>query len=84
MQKRILLRTAKKLGSFFGSIFFIIGGIFSSGWAGKYFFDDPFIGQGIFIAAGGISVCAYFAYKDAKYEVEHENQQLIQELTKHG
>lgn len=84
MQKRVLFRTAKKLGSFFGFLFVISGGIYSSAWIGKHLFDDPFIGNLLFFGIGGISALCYFAYKEAKYEVESEDQNLIRELTKHG
>ena len=84
MQKRVLLRTAKKLSKFFGFLIFFAGGMFGSAWAGHYFFNDPFLGNVAFLGVLGISSICVLAYRDAKIEVNIENKILIQELTKHG
>lgn len=84
MQKRVLLRTAKKLGKFFGFLIFFVGGMFGSAWAGHYFFNDTFLGNGIFLGLISIGSVCTLAYRDAKSEIDIENKNLMQELTKHG
>lgn len=84
MQKRVLLRTAKKLGKFFGFLIFFAGGMFGSAWAGHYFFNEPFLGNCVFLGLIGIGTICAVAYRDAKIEVNLENKILMQELTKHG
>lgn len=84
LNPRVLIRTAKKVGSFFGTLLFIIGGIILSSWFGKYMFDDPMLGTLLFMGTIGFSAIVFFAYQQAKYEVKYENDKLIQELTKNG
>lgn len=82
MQKRVILRTARKLGVFFGFLAFLIVGIFGSAFLGAYLFNEPAIGNIIFIIFFAVGTIAFFAYSEAKSEVEYENKMLIQELTK--
>ena len=84
MQNRVLFRTAKKVGLFLLWTACLIGSMFGSALAGHYFFNDPFIGNMIVIGLGSIIGISYFSYREAKTEIEFENNKLIQELTKHG
>ena len=84
MSSKVLFRTAKKLGILFGSLASFIFVVFLGDQFGKYFFTDGILGTIIILGSICLLSVIYFAYKDAKYEVENENNKLIQELTKHG
>lgn len=84
MQKKVILRTIKKVAVFFGAIFAGVAVVELSSLVGGYLFDNPIWGTIFVVGAGVLSAIFYFAYKEAKYEVDRENEKLIQELTKHG
>ena len=84
MQKKVLVRTIQKVATFFGAIFAGVVAVELASLAGEYLFGNPLWGSIFVIAAGVLSAIVYYAYKEAKYEVDRENEKLIQELTKHG
>lgn len=84
MQKRVLLRTANKLGKFFGLLILIVGGIFATSWLGLHLFNDPLLGNLFFIGVGTLGFLVFFSYNESKSEIEEENRQLVRELNKHG
>lgn len=84
MRKKILLRTAYKVGKFFGFLVFLIGYMFLAEWVGNYFFQNAFVGYAILLVTAMLWVIVSISYKEAKYEVDRENDKLIRELTKNG
>ena len=84
MQKKVLLRTIQKVAIFFGAIFVGIASVELASLAGNYLFGNPLWGGVFLVVTGVLSALFYFAYKEAKYEVDCENEKLIRELTKNG
>lgn len=84
MKKKVLIRTAQKLGIFFAAVLGGVAVVEGSWWLADYLFGQPLLGSIIIVASGTLSALVYHVYQQAKSEVEYENKKLIQELTKHG
>lgn len=84
MRKKIILRTCRKIGGFFGTVIGASALGYLSIYIGITFFGDALIGLLLIFGLLGLLAVMYFAYKDAKMEVEIENRELMRELTKNG
>ncbi len=77
---RVLKRTLYKLGVLFG---IVVGGICYAGAAmyiGHHFFGSKEGGLFGFYIAGFLAFIVHWTYKDAKREIENENNDLMRQL----
>lgn len=84
MNKKVMFRTAQKIGVLILTIAGVLLAVLMSGWIGQYLFNDSLIGNSLLFGTVIVASIIYYAYRDAKYEVENENQKLIRELSKNG
>lgn len=80
MINRVLKRTLYKLGVIFGVVFGIVAYAVMALYIGDKVFGNKEGGLFGFYAAGFLAFIVYWTYKDAKREIENENDELLRQL----
>ncbi len=80
MISRVWKRTLWKLSVLFGIVFGIVAYALAALYIGDHFFGTKEGGLFGFYAAGFLAFIVHWTYKDAKREIENENDELLRQL----